>query len=151
MKKIYILIVLLAFVGTSCKYFPNKKKKEAEQAAMQKAKEDSIKKAKKIEADNIRMAQEKARQDSVARANELNSKFHYHVIIGSFKVPSNAVNWQKEVNGMGYSNTTILHASNGFDLVSIGDFETFGKAYHEIGRINSDKEEPVELWIYDSL
>ncbi len=148
MKKIFILIALFAFVGTGCKYF--KKKPKTDPVAAQKAKEDSVKKAKELEAEQIRLAQEKSRQDSIANAQALASQSRFHVIIGSFKVPSNAVSWQQEVQSMGYSNVQIVHASNGFDLVSVGAFETYSKAFNEMDRINADKEEPIELWIYEN-
>lgn len=148
MKKVFILIALFAFVGTGCKYF--KKKPKTDPVAEQKAKEDSIRKAKELEAEQIRLAQEKALQDSIANAQAMASQFRFHVIIGSFKVPSNAASWEQDVRGMGYSNVQIVHAPNGFDLVSVGAYETYSKAFNEIDRINSDKEEPVELWIYEN-
>lgn len=149
MKKLFILLALMAFLGTGCKYF--KKEKKVDQVALQKAKEDSIKRAKEIEAEQIRLAQEQARQDSIRKVQEYEAKFRFHVVIGSFKVPSNATNWEQEVKKMGYNNTKILLAPNGFNLVSIGAFDTYGKAFNEINKINADKEEPVELWVYEKL
>jgi hypothetical protein len=149
MKKILILIALFAFVGTSCKYFS--KKPKVDPVAVQKAKQDSIQRAKDLEAEQIRLAQEQARQDSLAKVQEYEAKFRFHVIIGSFKVPSNATSWEQEVHGMGYNNTKILHAKNGFDLVSISAYDTYSKAFNEIERINADKEEPIELWIYENI
>lgn len=148
MRKIFILIALLAFVGTGCKFF--KKKSKVDPAAIQKAKEDSVKKVRALEAEQARLAMEQARQDSIAKVQEYEAKFRYHVIIGSFKVPSNATNWEQEVRGMGYNSAKIIHAKNGFDLVSISAYETYSKAFNEIERINADKEEPVELWIYEN-
>lgn len=151
MKKIIILIALFAFLGTSCKFLPGYKKKQAAiEAAKQKAKQDSIQRAKDFEAEQIRLAQEQARQDSIAKVQEYNAQFRFHVIIGSFKVPSNATNWEQEVHNMGYSKTNIVRAKNGFDLVSIAAYDTYGKALNEINRINADKEEPVELWVYEN-
>ncbi len=149
MKKIFILIALFAFVGTGCKYL--KKKPKVDPVAIQKAKEDSIKRAQELEAEQVRLALEQARQDSLAKVQEYESKFRFHVIIGSFKVPSNATNWEQEVRGMGYNGTKILHAKNGFDLVSISAYDTYSKAFNEIERINADKEEPIELWIYENI
>lgn len=152
MKRIFILIALFAFLGTSCKFLPKNKKKQAEiEAAKQKAKQDSIQRAQDFEAEQLRLAEEQARQDALAKEKELEAKFRFHVIIGSFKVPSNATNWEQEVKGMGYNSTKILHAKNGFDLVSIAAYDTYSKAFNEIERINADKEEPIELWIYENI
>lgn len=150
-RKILILIALFAFAGTvtSCKYF--KKKPKVDTAAIEKAKEDSVKRAQELEAEQARLAMEQARQDSLARVQEQEAQFRFHVIIGSFKVPSNATSWEQEVRSMGYNDTRILHANNGFDLVSIAAFDTYSKAFNEIERINSDKEEPIELWIYENM
>lgn len=143
------MFVLLAFVAGGCKYFDKGKKKKVDTVALQKAKEDSIKKARTLEAEKLRMAKEQAAQDSLRAVQEYEAKYRFHVIIGSFKVPSNASSWEQEARGFGFKNTKIIETPNGFSLVSVGWFDTYGKAFSEINRINAELEEPWELWVYE--
>ena len=71
----------------------------------------------------------------------------YDVIIGSFKVANYATAFAKDVEGMGYK-VNILESENGFNLVSIGHFETYGAAAAEIKKINEGNQTPMELWVY---
>ena len=67
--------------------------------------------------------------------------------LGSFKVSNYATAFAKEVEGMGYK-VNILQSENGFNLVSIGHFESYGAAAREIKKINEGNETPMELWVY---
>jgi len=151
MKKLIIPIVLSAIVMSSCQFFENifKKKTVVDTLAVWEAKQDSIKrvemqKAKLIE--EARLAKEKAIQDSLRRLQE--NKFH--VIIGSFKVPTNADGYQQAVASFGFNNPRIVESKNGFRMVSVAAFDTYGKAFTEIKRINQGREEPIELWVFEA-
>jgi len=149
MKRIILFMVLAAFLGTSCKYF--KKDKKVDPVALQKAKEDSIAKAKAFEEEQKRIAEEQARQEEIRKQQEFESTYRFHVIIGSFKVPSNATVWEDEVHKMGFNKTKILDSPNGFKLVSIGQYDTYSKAFNEIERINYERlDEPMEMWVYEN-
>ena len=153
------MFVALAFVAGGCKYFDkgkNKKKQQQEvvdPAAAQKAREDSARLAQEQEAERVRLAREQAVQDSIRQVKEREAQFRFHVIIGSFKVPSNAESWEQEVRQMGFKNTKIIDGPNGFTLVSVGSFDTYSKAFNEIDRINysAEEDEPWELWVYEKL
>ena len=153
------MFVALAFVAGGCKYFDkgkNKKKQQQEvvdPAAAQKAREDSARLALEQEAERVRLAREQAVQDSIRQVKEREAQFRFHVIIGSFKVPSNAESWEQEVRQMGFKNTKIIDGPNGFTLVSVGSFDTYSKAFNEIDRINysAEEDEPWELWVYEKL
>lgn len=152
MRKVLILTLLTAFTFTGCQFFERFKSDKAEDTlAVWQAKQDSIKKvemlkAKKLEED--RRAKEKAIQDSLMRIKEMEARNRYHVIIGSFKVPSNADDYQKQIAKLGFQNPKIVESPNGFRMVSVGAFETYSKAANEILRINRSKEEPVDMWVY---
>ncbi|NVO12190.1 MAG: SPOR domain-containing protein [Bacteroidales bacterium] len=146
MKRIIIPILLISLLVSGCKYFGGKKgSKKADTLVAWQAKQDSINKVQVAIA-----AKEKAANDSLQRIQNALAKLKFNVIIGSFKVPTNADSWQQEVNKMGYNNTKIIDSNNGFKLVSIGAFETYSKAFAQIGKINEGKEQPVELWVYES-
>jgi hypothetical protein len=148
MKRILIPILLISLIVSGCKYFGGKKDaKKVDTLAAWQHKQDSINKVQAAIA-----AKETATQDSLRRVQEALDKFHFHVIIGSFKVPTNADGWLQEVTKMGYNEAKIIDSPNGFKLVSIGAFETYGKAFAQIEKINAGKEEAdkTELWVFDS-
>ncbi len=154
MRKILILTLLLAFSFTSCQFFDRvfNKDKAADTLAVWEAKQDSIKKAEALKAKKIeeaRRAKEKAIQDSLMRVKEMEARNRFHVIIGSFKVPNNADEFQKQVSALGFNNAKIVESPNGFRMVSVAAYDTYSKAANEILRINRSKEEPVEMWVYE--
>ncbi len=147
MKKILIPILLISLLVSGCRFFNKKEVKKIDTLAAWQHKQDSINKIQEAIA-----AKEKAVQDSLQRVQEMLAKLKFHVIIGSFTVPTNADSWLHEVNKMGYNNAKIIDSPNGFKLVSIGAYETYSKAFGEIDRINQGKEETekTELWVFDS-
>lgn len=148
MKRIILPILLISLLVSGCKFFSGKKdEKKVDTLAAWQHKQDSISKVQAAIA-----AKEAAVQDSLRRVQEMLDKFHFNVIIGSFKVPTNADSWLQEVIKMGYTNAKIIDSPNGFKLVSIGAYETYGKAFAEIEKINEGKEEAdrTELWVFDS-
>lgn len=147
MKRILFPILIISLLVGGCKFFPKKDTKKVDTLAAWQHKQDSINKVQAAIAEK-----EKAVQDSLQRVQEMLAKFHFHVIIGSFKVPTNADGWLQEVTKMGYSNAKIIDSPNGFKLVSIGAYETYSKAFAEINRINEGKDDSnkTELWIFDT-
>jgi hypothetical protein len=148
MKRILFPILIISLIVGGCKFFPKKKEaKKVDTMAVWQHKQDSINKINEAIA-----IKEKATQDSLQRVQEMLAKFHFHVIIGSFKVPTNADSWLQEVLKMGYNSAKIIDSPNGFKLVSIGAYETYSKAFNEIEKINTGKEEvdKTELWVFDS-
>jgi len=145
MKRIIVPFLLLTLLVSGCKFFGKKDAKTVDTMAVWQAKQDSIS---KIEA--AIAAKEKATQDSLLQVQEMLARFRFHVIIGSFKVPTNADNWQQEVTTMGFSNPKIVESSNGYRMVSVGSYETYSKAFTEIKRVNDSREEPIDLWIYEA-
>jgi len=148
MKRLLLPILIISLIVGGCKFFPGKKEvKKVDTMALWQHKQDSINKIQAAIA-----AKEKATQDSLQRVQEMLAKFHFHVIIGSFKVPTNADSWLQEVVKMGYNNAKIIDSPNGFKLVSIGAYESYSLAFTEINKINEGKEEQdkLELWIFDS-
>jgi cell division protein FtsN len=152
MRKALIFTLLLAFTLTGCRFFERFKSDKGDDTLVAwQVKQDSIKKVEMLKAKRLeeaRRANEKAIQDSLMRIREMEAKNRYHVIIGSFKVPNNANEFQKQVAKLGFQNPKIVESPNGFKMVSVGAFETYSKAANEILRINRSKEEPVEMWVY---
>ena len=152
MRKALILTLMLALTLSSCRFFERfKSDKASDTLIVWQAKQDSIQKVKALATkrlEDARRAKEKAIQDSLMRVKEMEARNKYHVIIGSFKTPSNADGYQKEVAQLGFQNPKIVDSPNGFKMVTIGAFETYSKAANEILRINRSKDEPIEMWVY---
>ncbi len=51
---------------------------------------------------------------------------------------------------MGFQNPKIIESPNQFKMVSVAAYDTYSKAANEILRINRDKEEPIEMWVYEA-
>lgn len=152
MKRIIpIALISLLLMANSCGYM--KKKgwiKDNKQEQLAKAKADSTANADSLK--NLALIQEKAKADALnatdkAKAVAGKKQSGYEVIIGSFKVANYATSFAKEVEGMGYK-TNILQSENGFNLVSIGHFESYAAAAAEIKKINEGNQTPMELWVY---
>lgn len=149
MKQIIpIALLSLLLLASSCGYM--KKKgwiKDDKQEQLAKAKADSIRtdSLKRVELAKVEAQQVNAEDQKKAVAGKKQSG--YDVIIGSFKVANYATAFAKDVEGMGYK-VNILESENGFNLVSIGHFETYGAAAAEIKKINEGNQTPMELWVY---
>jgi cell division protein FtsN len=154
MRKVLIITLLMAFTFSGCRFFERfRKDKASDTLVAWEAKQDSIKRAEMLKAKKLeeaRLARERAQQDSIMRIRELEALNRFHVIIGSFKVYSNADDFQGKVADMGFQNPKVVESPNGYRMVSVGAFETYSKATNEILRINRDKEEPIELWVYEA-
>ena len=147
-KLIPIAILSLLLVMGSCGYM--KKKgwiNDDKQEQLAKAKADSIQadslKRVALEIETAKQLDEKSKETAIANKKQSG----YDVIIGSFKVENYATSFAKDVEGMGYK-VNILKSENGFNLVSIGHFNTYGAASQEIKRINEGNQTPMELWVY---
>ena len=154
MRKVLIPIMLLAFTFSGCRFFERIfGDKASDTLVVWEARQDSLKKVEMLKAKKIeeeRRAQEQAIQDSLARIREMEARNRFHVIIGSFKVSGNADEYQKQVSTLGFQEPRIVESPNGYRMVSIGAFETYSKATNESLRVNRDKEEPIELWVYEA-
>jgi cell division protein FtsN len=149
MKRIILPLLLLALIASGCKFFKGKSGKDVDSTAILQAKQDSINRVEAQKIEMARAAREQAIQDSLRRVQEYNAKFRYNIIVGSFKVPTNADSWQMQVEKMGFKNTKIVQSSNGFRMVSIGAYESYSKAFNQINKINEGLAEPIEMWIYE--
>jgi cell division protein FtsN len=155
MRKVLIFTLLLAFTLSGCRLWERfRADKGADTLAVWQQRQDSLKrdemlKTKRLE--ELRRAKEKTIQDSLMRVREFESRNRYHVIIGSFKIPTNANDFQKHVATLGFQNAKVVESPNGFKMVSVGTFETYSKAANEILRVNRDKAQPIEMWIFKAL
>lgn len=97
---------------------------------------------------------EAVRLDSIRLANEQSQMPYakldkrYYVIVGSFKVDSNAGVMQEQLHEMGYSPVRIP-LKNGFDMVAVAGSDDINEARKEITKIEDSDVCPYDVWIYD--
>ncbi len=130
--------------------------------AERQARADSIARVKRVQ-DSIAQV----RADSAARAEALaaeeaesssesgesagtqpNENMKFHVIKGSFTIPSNADNFL-QVQLAQYPQAKIFTAPNGYKLVSIADFDNMNEAIQMVNRLSNGAEENAAYWVYE--
>ena len=161
MKKIIGLLVVSSLFLTSCEFIRTKILGKPSKAEMERMEylQDSIRIADSIAnelaekenyvLDSIEAAKAKAEADSLAelqRKKEEASRNKYHVISGSFRTPSFADRYKERMLSEGYQDTRIVQASNGFNLVSISQYPSYGSALNEARNLNNDGA--FEVWVY---
>ncbi len=115
-------------------------KMEMEQRELrQKQIQDSIALAK---ADSLRLEQEKA----VIPYGTLDKR--YYVIMGSFKLISNAEILKAKLEEAGFSPIRIA-LKNGYDMVALAGFNKYMDAYEEVFKVDESDLCPYDVWIYD--
>lgn len=91
--------------------------------------------------DSLRLEQEK----NVIPYGNLDKKFY--VIMGSFKVISNAEVLKANLEKAGYSPVRIA-LQNGFDMVALAGFNSYSEALAEMDKIGDNDLCPYDVWIY---
>ncbi len=145
-----LLIAALLFTG--CDFFrslvgkPTSKdiermKQEALAKARKQRELDSINNAKALELERARIEAENANllDETAGR---------YHVIIGSFKVEGNAVQFLERLEKDGYT-PRKFRFNNGFDLVSVGVYNNYREALKAMNDVLEYEKCPEDVWVYD--
>ena len=108
---------------------------------------------KQLREKQIRDSIEAARLDSLAQAQKeipyARLDKQYYVIMGSFKLISNADIIKAELEKIGYSPVRIA-LKNGFDMVALAGFDAYSEAKKEITKIEDNDLCPYDVWIYSA-
>ena len=97
---------------------------------------------------------ETARLDSIKREQEKNLipyvtlDKQYYIIMGSFKVISNAETLKANLEKAGYSPVRIA-LQNGFDMVALAGFNSYPEALEELEKVGDNDLCPYDVWIYN--
>lgn len=115
------------------------------------AQQDSIRAADSIKAEIDRMrAIEQARVDSLQLLEqarlEMEARFKYHIIVGSFITPEYAVDFQTYYQLMGYDAKIIDGPRGRFKLVSAEVHEKFNTAVNRLNLFQDTVN--FESWLY---
>lgn len=149
--KLTVLLLMLMSLFTGCDFFrsimgkPTSKDIENMKIAAQKQKQE----AKRIQdsIDFIRAEEARLAEEALAAKNNLDSR--YYIILGSFKIESNATNFLQLLAEKGYT-TQNIKLKNGYDLVSAAGFDNFRAAYNEMQKLLEFEFCPEDIWIYDT-
>jgi len=138
----------------SCKFIEKKGwfgKKKADTLVVWQARQNSIRVADSIQAEIEKMkAIEQARLDAiVAEENarlEMEARFKYHIIVGSFLTPQYAEDHKVLYKSMGYDVTIVPDSRGRFNLVSAEVHESMSKAF---GRLQNFQDTvDFEAWLF---
>lgn len=147
MKNIAV-IILLAVIASSCSLFQKPSMTQEQIDAMvaeNQALKAQLEECKDLE-DQLAMARMQVDEAMLKLANcEESAQGGYHIIVGAFKVPSNATDYSALMKSKGYDGKIIAGPYN-FDLVTSSSFESLRPALNELDIIRTDVIE--NAWIY---
>ncbi|MDA3780705.1 MAG: hypothetical protein PF487_10875 [Bacteroidales bacterium] len=152
MKRLILLLSVMAFLFSGCDFFENKKLFSNDVDTLQQylQKKDSIRKVDSLlqikkRAQKMKLA-EKAKKDSIKRAEERQrSLYKYHVVVGSFKTHNYATAYKDFIAQKGYK-TEMLRNKYKFDMISVGAYKSWRKAVNDLNKTRGNLE--ATAWIY---
>ena len=150
---VFFSAIMLLVLTPSCKWIKEKGwfGKKADTMTVWLARQDSIRVADSVKkAQEALFAKEQARLDSIQRAEdqkkELESRFRYNIIVGSFITPEYAKDWQAEFISRGYDAKIIKLDGTSFEMVSAEAYENFSKA---VERLEQFQDTVIfDSWMY---
>ncbi|MDR2802374.1 MAG: hypothetical protein LBB31_04060 [Prevotellaceae bacterium] len=158
MKKIlYIALPAAMLISlNSCDWFNTtflgkpSKAEQRKKEQREKARQDSIAQVKlqlAQETERLALEQQQSEEETARLAAE--SK-RYHVVVGCFRVSSNADRMMGLLQNKGY-NPKMMRFKNGFACISAASFDDIHTAYNEMNSIiRSSDFAPEDTWVYDA-
>jgi hypothetical protein len=154
MKQLVVFFVIMLLVLTpSCKWLKEKGwfGKKADTMTVWLARQDSIRVVDSVKkAQEALMAREQALLDSLQRAEdqtrELENRFRYNIIVGSFITPEYARSWQAEFKSRGYDAKILALEGTSFEMVSAEAHENFSQAVERLKRFQDTVV--FDAWMY---
>ncbi len=115
--------------------------------------QDSIRRAEILKKQREEALREQAIADSLRKAQEaedakIKAMSRYHLIVGAFKTPSYARDFNEKILAQGYD-SKIIESDNNFNLVTIKSFDNYRSAVNEWRTIRSQGEHLVWLYVRD--
>jgi cell division protein FtsN len=154
MRSLSALLFIVLISLPSCKFIRKKGwfgTGKADALIVMQARQDSIRVADSIKLEVEMMKKiEQARLDSIkmveAEKLEYESKFKYHIIVGSFLTPEYAENYKNYYISRGYDAKIIPDSRGRFNLVSAEVNESLSKAIQRLKRYQDTVD--FESWIF---
>lgn len=154
MRKILFIAAALLISLSSCKFIKEKGwfgTSKADTLVAWQAKQDSIRVADSIELEIEKMKMhEQERLDSLQAIEdtrlEWESRFKYHIIVGSFLTPKYADDYLAYYKSMGYNATIVPGPKGRFNLVSAEAHESISEAIKRLACYQDTVD--FESWLY---
>lgn len=140
-------IVLLGFIVSSCSIFQKPSMTQEEIDALL-AENETLKtqvESNNDLADELAMARQQADEAMLKLADCEDEASKVHIIVGAFKISSNADEYSAEMKNEGYAGE-IIAGPYSFNLVSSGSYASIRAALQDLGTIRANVIE--EAWIY---
>ena len=148
----FVFIILLV-IFPSCKFLRDKGfiGRKADTMAVWRARHDSLRVADSIRKVQDRLlAIEKAKLDSVTKVNrdrmELESRYRYNIILGSFITPEYARRFSADLSKKGYKTRIISLEGTKFEMVSAEAHDSFRKAVNRLKQFQDSTSH--DAWLY---
>lgn len=152
MKKnigICAVILFALFLSNGCQYFEKQRLVSNDVDTLLDGSQEDYVRADEYEEDIARIRSEvDIKIDSLKLMLESNQTFaenRFHMIVGSFSVPSNAVDYNQKMQAMGYD-AKIINNPNGLQMVAAKSYNNLRTAVSEIDRFRNQLDVPA--WIY---
>jgi hypothetical protein len=155
-KTLYIALpVIMLFTLSSCDWFNSTflgkpSKKEIADREKEKARRDSLA---RVEMENRVLEAELDAlddyQEETGRSNTDELRNRYYIVVGCFKVRSNADRMMSLVQNNGFQ-PKMIRFKNGFSCVSAVSFPDVHVAYNEMYKMLRFDFAPEDIWVYDT-
>lgn len=140
-KHIVFIIVIVAGLLTSCKYFKQHRLFSKDVDTLL----DISNQIKPVSIDTSYSQIDIRENIPIKKPAINNTGYKYFVIIGSFRNQDYANKYAKRYREMGY-NTDVMFADNGFHRVSAGSYMSYQDGINGLKTIRA--AEPVRAWLY---
>ncbi len=158
MQKLTIIFLATTLLMCGCDFVKNvnpfAKKEDTMQIYQHRL--DSIRRAELLRKQQEEARHDQAIADSMRRAEESDADAErmqvmnrYHLIVGAFKTPSYAQDFNEKILSQGHD-SKIIESDNNFNLVTIESFDNYRSAVSEWKRIRDKGEHLVWLYIKDN-
>jgi len=157
MKKVLYVVLSIAMLFTlnSCDWFNTtflgkpSKAEVTKRQLLERVRQDSLAQVDQqlaLEAEQAALDAQRTQEDAERLATD--SK-RYHVVVGCFRVPSNAERMLNTLQSRGY-NQKAMHFKNGFTCISAASYDDIHAAYNEMNRVLRTDFAPEDVWVYDT-
>lgn len=154
MRKSIIVILAFTFLLTGCDFVKkvNPFARKADTMEIYQQRQDSIRRAELLRRQQEEARREQERADSIRLAQEeaarLKAMERYHLIVGAFKNPAYANDFNQKMIAGGHDSRIIM-SKNNFHLVTIKSLTDYRTAVREWRAIRNEGEHLVWLYITD--